>query len=421
MELEKHNFHWRENFFYGFEKKRELFNELLKKIKDKQIISITGLRRTGKTVLLKQLIDYLIIKGAAREYILYFSFDEEQPRISEIMAEYQARLGKELTKITDKICIFLDEIQKLDNWQNQLKYYYDNYPNLKFFISGSSSLFIRKQARESLAGRIYELKLKPLSFREFLLFRNNSDLIKNPRMHKETLKMELQSYMKRQFIEIVDKNEEEIKEYAKTIIEKIVYIDMPKAFPIEYETLLSQLLSVIASQVGMLSDYEGLSKKLGISRVTLSNYFYYLQESFLLLKLYNFSKNLLASEKKMKRFYVTTNSFLVALNDSIDETKLAENLTVIVTDAKFFWRTPQKDEVDVVIEKNNKIIPVEIKYKNEIGKSEIKPLIKFCRKFKSKEAIMITKDIEKIQKINVDGQEITINYIPLWLFLLTEF
>ncbi len=418
--IEKYNFHWREGFFYNFPKKRFLFNDIVKEIESKQIISLIGLRRTGKTTVLKQVIDHLIkSKKVKREYILFYSFDEEQPKIEEIVTEYETKSGKELLDIKDKIYIFLDEIQKLKNWQNQVKYYYDNYQNIKFFVSGSSSLFIKKHTQESLAGRIYEFVLNPLSFEEFLIFKNKGQMLKKKRLFEDTLKKEFLSYQKRQFIESINKSEERVAEYIKTMIEKIVYQDIPKIFPIENEELLMRILKIIASNPGMLSDYGSLSKELGISRVTLSNYFFYLNESFLIKKLYNFSRNMLTSEKKMKKFYLTTTSFFPFLNNEIDESKLIENLIVAFVDAKFFWRTPQKYEVDVILKEKSKIIPIEVKYKEYISKKDIKNLLRFCEKFNIEEAVMITqsKSNEEIFKLK-SGNKIRIKFIPAWKFLL---
>jgi len=418
--IEKYNFHWKEGFFYNFPKKRFLFNSIVKEIESKQIISLIGLRRTGKTTILKQVIDHLIkSKKVKREYILFYSFDEEQPKIEEIVTEYETKLGKELLDIKDRIYIFLDEIQKLKNWQNQVKYYYDNYQNIKFFVSGSSSLFIKKHTQESLTGRIYEFVLNPLSFEEFLIFKNKGQILKKKRLFEDTLKKEFLSYQKRQFIELIDESEERVAKYIKTMIEKIVYQDIPKIFPIENEELLMRILKIIASNPGMLSDYGSLSKELGISRVTLSNYFFYLNESFLIKKLYNFSRNMLTSEKKMKKFYLATTSFFSFLNNEIDESKLIENLIVAFVDAKFFWRTPQKYEVDIILKEKNKIIPIEVKYKDYISKKDTKNLLRFCEKFNIEEAVMITqsKSNEEIFELK-SGNRVKIKFIPAWKFLL---
>lgn len=418
--IEKHNFHWRDGFFYGFPKKRELFGELAKELKTRQIISVTGLRRTGKSTLLKQLIDHLIdSEKVGRENILFFSFDEEQPKLEEIIKEYEARTAKDILKEKNMFYIFLDEIQKLENWQNQIKYYYDNYPNMKFFISGSASLFIKKHVRESLAGRIYEFVLQPLSFREFLVFRGKEDLIGKASLLQDALKAEFHAYQKRQFIEIVNESEEKAGHYMRTILEKVIYQDIPKFFPIENEELLMRIMRIVAASPGMLSDYGSLSNELGISRVTLSNYFFYLEESFLIRKIYNFSGNLLASEKKMKKFYPSSTSFFTFLNNGIEESKLIENLMVVSVNAGFFWRTPQKYEVDIVLKKDGEVIPIEVKYSNDVSAKDVKNVIRFSERFDAAEALVITKDFSEEREFEFgNDKKMTINFIPAWKFLL---
>src|SRR3989338_8631038 len=114
-DIEKHNFHWQRDFFYNFPKKRKLFDRLLKEINSKQIIAVTGLRRTGKTTILKQLIDYLIsTEKIEREFVLFYSFDEEQPKIENVVKEYEKRIGENILKSKNRFYIFLDEIQKLE-------------------------------------------------------------------------------------------------------------------------------------------------------------------------------------------------------------------------------------------------------------------------------------------------------------------
>jgi len=417
--IEKYNFHWRESFFYNFPKKRKLFYELVKEIESKQIISLIGLRRTGKTTILKQLMDFLIkSKKIEREDILFYSFDEEQIKIEELVQEYEKKTGGNMAN-KKKVYVFLDEIQKLENWQGQIKYFYDNYSNIKFFISGSASLFIKKQIQESWAGRIYEFILNPLSFEEFLIFRDKEDLIKKKDLFEHRIKKEFLVYQKRQFVEIVNESEEKVSRYIKTMIEKIIFQDIPKIFPIEHEELLLRILKIVASNPGMMSDYGDLAKEVGVNRVTLSNYFFYLEESFLIKKLYNFSKNRLTSEKKMKRFYLTTTSFFPFLNNGIDETKLIENLIVMAVGSKFFWRTPQKYEVDVILEKKNKIIPIEVKYKNNIQNKDVKNLLRFCGRFKVKEALMVTKNKFGEEEFKSEKAGKTkIRFVPAWKFLL---
>jgi len=413
MNIEKHNQHWKEGFSYQFPINRDIFNKLSNNIKNRQIITISGLRRTGKTVLIKQLINLLIKEKVSRTNILYFSFDEEQPKIEDIINEFEKVTN--IDKNKTKVYIFFDEIQKLEDWQNQIKYYYDNF-NIKFFVSGSSSLFIKKNAKESLAGRSFDFYIPPLSFKEFLIFRKKEELIKKNKLFKEEIKKEFSLFVKRQFIELVNENEEYISEYIKSILEKVIYIDIPKVFSIENNDLLLRLMKIIASNPGMIIEYENLSKELGINRTTLSNYLFYLEEAFLIKKVYNFSKNKITSEKKAKRFYLNSTSFFPYLNPDADESKIIENLIATETNSKFFWRTPQKDEIDFILE-DKKIYPLEVKYKEKISNNDIKTVIKFCKKFKLNEGIIITKNDKKVKNILTENTKIKIKLLPIHEFL----
>jgi predicted AAA+ superfamily ATPase len=129
---------------------------------------------------------------------------------------------------------------------------------------------------------------------------------------------------------------------------------------------------------------------------------------------------MLTAEKKMKKFYLTTTSFFPILNKKNDKSKLMENLVIVFTNAGFFWRTPQKYEVDVILEKNNEIIPIEVKYREYITKKDMKNLLRFCERFKSRKALMITKDKSGEEEFLLrDKRKIKIEFIPAWLFLLT--
>src|SRR3989344_249323 len=148
--------------------KRDIYIEIEKNIDKRFILALVGIRRVGKTTAMYQIIQKLIETKIKKENILFFSFDEVSAKLSEVMETYKEIHNKDLRK--EKIYIFLDEIQKCTGWENELKKYYDLYPKLKFIISGSESLFIRKKTKETLAGRIFEFTLTPFTFREYLRF-----------------------------------------------------------------------------------------------------------------------------------------------------------------------------------------------------------------------------------------------------------
>ncbi|MEK6951597.1 MAG: ATP-binding protein [Nanoarchaeota archaeon] len=396
--------------------KRKLFFEIKKYLKLRQIIAIVGLRRVGKTTLLYQLIDQFIKENISPKNILYFSFDESIEEIREVMDIYQEEiLKKDLSG--EKIYIFLDEIQKLKNWQDKIKIYYDLYPNIKFFISGSASLNILLDAKESLAGRIFHFNLNILSFEEFLELKdkNIKKIKENISLWKREIKIELKEYLIKPFPEIINVNDEIGKKYIKeSVIEKAIFRDLSALFDVKDIELIEKLINVIASNPGIIINLDDLSKDFGRSRQVISNYLYYLECCFILKSLKNFRGSFRVSSRKLKRYYLIHPCLALSLSNA-EEGKIIENLVQFITNAPYFWRERNK-EVDFVIIKENQIIPIEVKYVLKVKLKDIKGMIKFLEVFKIKEGFIITGDYEAEDKI----KDKKIKFIPLWRWLLTD-
>ncbi|MBC8184774.1 ATP-binding protein [candidate division KSB1 bacterium] len=413
MNLFKYNRHWEKGFLYPYKKHRFIFNTLIKELDSKQIVEISGLRRTGKTTLLFQVLNYLINQKRNPFSLLYFTFDEEKLLLDELINDFSKQTQIDFKK--EKIFIFLDEIQKLPDFQNQLKIYYDLYPNLKFFISGSTSLFIKKKTQESLAGRIKSLFLTPLCFEEFLAFTDALDILNNPLVFKTEIEKNFEIFLNSQFIESISMADiHSKKDYYVSIIKKIIFEDIPPTFSVSNPEILWQIIRMIAQKPGMYIDYRNLANDIGISNKTASSYLYYLEESYLVKKLYNFSRNLITSEKKLKRYYLASPSFSWALANFVNTSILVENLAASLKNYQFFWRDPYFHEIDFIdVTTNNSIVPIEIKYKEKIQAKDIKNLLLFSKKFGCKKAIIFKKGVEKKSTFS-DSPEIEIAEIPIY-------
>ena len=401
---------WKTSFTIDY-KEREIYQQISKYLKLPQIIAFTGLRRVGKTTLMFKILQDYIKKGFNPENILYFSFDEfRETDIREILNEYEKINEKNLE--SEKYLILLDEIQKLENWEEKIKRIYDNHgKNIKIIISGSESLFIKKKSKETLAGRIFEFKIEPLNFKEYLIFKGKR--FQNIKLYEKELTKLFDEYIPTQgFPELVNiKDKEIIKKYIKeSIIEKVIYRDLANLFNIKNVSILESLLNIIMEQPGQIVELSELSKELQISRQTLSTYMRYLEESFLIRKLYNYSRNRRKVERKLKKYYPTVLSpNLIFKEDSFSQSKIFEGILVNQLNAEYFWRDPYKNEVDIIIDQD-KPKPIEIKY----GKIETKGLITFMKKFNVNEGYIISLKQEK--KIIHDDKKITIT--PAFKFLL---
>jgi predicted AAA+ superfamily ATPase len=227
----------------------------------------------------------------------------------------------------------------LKNWEEQLKRLYDTFgKNIKIIISGSESLFIKKKSKETLAGRIFEFKVEPLSFKEFLNFKG-VDFRPVGLYEKKLINLLNEFTLTLGFPELVGiKDKEVIKKYSReSIVEKVVYRDIPKLFKIKDASIIESLLNVFMEKPGQLTEISELAKELKISRQTLSNYLTYLEESFLLKKLHNFSRSRRMVERKLKKYYpaIISTDLLFSEDDS-SKAKVFEWLIVNQLKAEFF-------------------------------------------------------------------------------------
>lgn len=408
---------------------RDLLEKLAKYVKYRQIIAVTGLRRVGKTVLMKQIMQNL---KAPKNNICYISFDDidfQEYRIAEDLINY-------FLEFSDKgkaRYLFLDELQKLPNWQDLLKTYYDAEENLKIFVSGSSSLEL-KENKETLAGRILTFYLPVLSFSEFARYFGMEHEISEKGIirdydlkfsgKKEKYKELFETYLEKgAFPELLDiKDEEFVKKYIReSVIEKTI-ADISKVAK-EDEKIIYELVRLLAGSNAQMFEVINLSNALKINRNLVSKYISLLEKSFLIKIAYNFTASVAKQVRSSKKQYLAHSSVVMALLDypfGVIKTEVAGHLVEAVTANSLerisFWRTPQKDEIDIVIKDKKQILPIEVKYRSQITNDDAKTLLRFCREFKTKKGIIITKDM--IEKRNMDGVEILL--IPAWLFMLLK-
>ncbi len=448
-EIYRQNKHWNApaEFFAelkGIKHSRQLLIEILPYLEKRQIISIVGLRRTGKTILLKQLIQKIITKTQA-EAILFLTFDEAIIPGKITLANY---LNEYLEKIAPKkgpIYIFLDEIQYNQKWQHILKRYYDTDTRIKFIVSGSSSLFLRKKTTESLAGRIYEFFLPVLSFEEYLELKNVDkkmleqyqkvaillgEKIKNIPQAENffqrwggEMEKEFEYYLKfGQFPEIVqESNEIIVRKYLKdAIYKKTIEYDIPRIFGVEKIDELKFLFQVMVGEVGSNVEIGNIAREIGIDEKTISKYFSYFEESFLIQFVYNFTKSARKVKRLGKKIYLGSSNFFSAFHAWSDEEQLnykfgflVENYCATLLRRQYeqvsFCRV-RKEEVDFLVSHNildsKKYQYIEVKYREHVLLNKVKFGIRLAKKSENK-LIVVTKN-----EFAVQGEVIL---IPAWM------
>jgi predicted AAA+ superfamily ATPase len=394
-------------------RKRRIFDEIVRYIDKRQIVLLTGLRRVGKTTLMYQIVEELIKKNTDPYRILYFSFDEMRHDLEEIIKQYETDvLQNDIAK--KKVYVFLDEIQKLDGWPSKIKLLYDSNPKLKIFLTGSAQITMWQGTRESLAGRFFDFMIKPLDFEEYLDFKEVAIDKRREKIFEKDLKRHMAVFLKTGgFIEALEMDESMLRKYLKeSLLERVIFVDVPQTFKLDLPELLMKLLTITASRPGFYLDYKNLSNDLNVDQRTIANYISYLEYALFLQKLYNYSRNLLTSEKKAKRLYPSNTAFTLALNPQAELPSVMEQFFVNSLDAKFFLKTPQKEEIDIIYAMKDIVLPIEIKIRAKVDRNDIKTLFKFLDRNKLNRALLITLDTEtKFEK-----DSLSIEAIPYWKY-----
>lgn len=412
--------------------KRDVYDSLWGKVSRNDLITaVTGLRRIGKTTIIKQIINQLLNIGTKRQQILYFSFEEaglaKDPDLLEEIIQFQLK-----NRPSGKLFFFFDEIQYVSFWNAILKKYADSQPRLKFIITGSSSLFIKTEARESLAGRILEIAMRPLSFGEYLRVVKG---IKLPKVapfstkelfsQREELKNNFNDYLVFGEFPYLAKLEQfsDQKQYVLDwVVGKIVENDLPKMRRLVNTGALLSLTNVLLAGSGQLIELQNLAQDLGLDRATLNEYLRLLEKTNLTGTIFNRNLGFRTRSLRQRKIYSASVNAVVLKNTdgpfsesfNLKIGQIAENFVFNYLSSKegqlYFWRQRQIKELDFIWQIQEKIIPIEVKYQNQIRNDDLKNLLYFCKKERVKEAIMVTSNEEKEKLVN----KIKIRFVPAY-------
>ena len=307
--------------------REEYLNELIR-WKDKDLIKVvTGIRRCGKSTLFDLFIDYLKTSGVKSNQIIHINLED---------ADYDFKDYKELYHfINDKIVsednfyVFLDEVQNVPGFQRAVDSLYIK-KNVDVYITGSNAYILSGELATLLSGRYIEIKMLPLSFKEYIsAFDNNNyqqlflDYMRNGGMPGN--------------INILKSNVNDLDKYLDGIFSTIVYKDIMARNNITDKLLLESVIKYIFDSIGSPISIKKISdtltsKGISTSNHTVENYITALLESFLIYKAERFDvkgKNLLARDYK---YYVVDSglrSYLLGKKADSDMGHILENIVYL--------------------------------------------------------------------------------------------
>lgn len=353
---------------------RLIVSQLISNLDCDEILLVTGPRQVGKTTALHQVESYVKSKHSV------FFLNLEDP-------DYLSLLNQSPKKIFDifpidtskKTYLFIDEIQYLKNPSNFLKYLYDEYHGkLKIIASGSSAFYLDKKFTDSMSGRKKIFVLYSLSFREFLLFKNQGELVKKNFSKLTLSEINIVQRFYNEYLiwggypkVILSENSQQKIEILRDLVYSYIKKDIYEA-NIKSDEQFIKLLKILSSQIGNLVNANELSRTLGLSKTAVDNYLTVLQKSFHIKLVRPFYKNIRKEIVRMPKVFFNDlglrnflkNDFRTILERD-DAGQLIENgfyrqlLDRFDSEQLKYWRTITGKEVDFIVD--NERLAFEVK------------------------------------------------------------
>ena len=388
-----------------------------------EITVLTGIRRSGKTTLLYQAISRLLAGPAQNtpESVLFVSCDSmfvqnlDNP-LETILETYRS----EVYPGSRPVLVF-DEIQSINGWERTIKEWYDR-NQYTILLSGSTSSLLDSALSHLIAGRYIALQVYPLSFAEFLQFRD----IAVPQTgvaqaaNRHICQKELTEYIRTGGFPAIARMADATlqHELLNGYYHSIMYKDIEGTHDIRNPSVMHNLTEYLVTNISVPFRYENLAQLFSLDKRTVKDYVAFAKDAFLLYELRHFSFSLKSQERMPKKIYAADTGLRneVAFSFSRDEGRLMENavcLALIRSGIRpYFWTG--KKEVDFVWKnKDATLCAVNVCYTDTIPPRETQGLHEFAETFGDavSSLVLLTKSTEKTE----DG----IIYIPLWKWLLS--
>jgi len=355
-----------------FAKVRDIYN----------ITALVGARQSGKTTFLKE---------ESKKYkVNYITFDD--PDVTFLFEEDIKKFERQY--IEGYELSILDEIQYCKDSGSKLKYLADK--GRKFWITSSSEVILGKEVLSYLVGRATILKMYPFSLDEFLRAKQQKELTMDILKRIIWEHAVFGGYPK----VILTEDIELKKTILKDLYELMILKDVAKVFSINDSKNLELFSRYLAINTGSLVSYDTLSNDLKISFETIKKYLDAFEKSYMIQRVTPFFTNRAKEIVKQPKIYFIDTGLrnIIAKSSEITGSMFENYVFSEIIKAGFipkYWRTKSKAEVDFIVEKENIVIPIEVKLKANSVESSLRS---FIEKYNPEKAIIVTYEGVKFEK-----------------------
>ncbi|MCK4492366.1 MAG: ATP-binding protein [Candidatus Altiarchaeales archaeon] len=403
---------------------REILKQLKKWVSRKEIYAIKGPRQAGKTTVLFMLRDWLIeSEKVDPENIIFITF-EDRENLEKFSINPKEFIGSFVLNEKQRYYFLLDEFHYVREGGRKLKLLYDTTENIKFIITGSSSLELTGSTSKYLVGRMFSFYLSPFSLGEFLntrderlfkVYKGRNELVRNFISKGENFTVKDDIFLSdfelllEEFIvfggypEVIKARDKETKQVIiKNIYETYVGREIIELLRVHDIFKFRKLITLLGSRLGGMVNYNDLA--------SLSNSYYkeiieildILEETFIVRIMRPYHRNLRTELRKNPKAYFVDlglRNYLInnfnGLGKRVDVGVLVENFVLnqlsCLTEKINYWRTLGKAEVDFILTFGDEVIPVEVKYTLK-RPSISRGFRSFISAYNPKRALIITKN-----------------------------
>jgi hypothetical protein len=388
---------WRGEFRTGGIQRDRYFSEMKDSLKWRDVLFLVGMRRVGKTTLMKQFITDRLAETDPNR-ILFLSMDHPAFNgysIIQIVDRFRGMRG--LSKDEDVI-VFLDEVHLHTGFERDLKVLYDM-EHTKIYASGSSSIFLLEKGA-FLTGRQHFIEVMPFDLEEYIAYIDpdakmmQSDLIMK-HAENRVINGGLPEYL-----------EKKDPGYIVNLVDSIIYKDLVSRHAVNDARVLKDMILLLSQGVGNRFSARKIARTLDITHPMVKEYLSYFIETKMLDVIECEGKYAL-QKRSPKKIYFTDTGMVKVLSPSINLGALVENMV--------FNHIRRTDEPRYLIHNGKEIdfvfgdTAIEVKYKDRILEDDLKPL-RSIEGYKNR--ILISRSVEQ----EIDG----VNILPFWKFLMDK-